>query len=78
MSYKFKYKRFLFWNSYKVIGHTLDEKQNKLVLFFEDGSIREIKKWTDCEVQLGTDWVIAQKKVMEKESGQVIPLSVGN
>lgn len=48
--------------------------KNKMILFFEDGSLRTISDWENCELKLGTDWVLFTKKNMEKESGQNINL----
>lgn len=78
MEYVFKYRRRVFWSSVKVIGHNYDQPQNKMVLFLPDGSIREIANWSQCEASLGTDWVLARKKQLEQQSGQTIPLSVGD
>ena len=77
MQYKFKWKRFLFCHARKVIGHSYDPSQNKMVLFFQSGAIEEIATWSKCSVRLDVDWVLAQKKNMEKESGMTIPLTVG-
>lgn len=80
--YMFSYKRRLFWNffsltkKYKVIGHSLDKDSNKMVLYFEDGSLKEITKWNDCEIHLKIDWVLAMKKKMESETGSNISLNV--
>lgn len=76
MSYVFKFKRRFLWSKVTVIGHGYDEKQDKMVLYLPGGSIRELRKWSDCEVFLGTDWVLAQKKMMEEKAGQSIPLKV--
>lgn len=76
MNYVFKWKRrFSWWTAY-VAGHQYDNAQNKMILYFPDGSIREIKDWTSCEVKLGKDWVLAVKTKMEREAGQSIPLNV--
>jgi len=78
MNYKFTYKR-RWWvpsKSFLVAGHRLEAPQDKMVLFFPDGGVREISEWSRCEVRLGTDWVIAQQKAMEKQAGQPIPLAV--
>jgi hypothetical protein len=48
-------------------------EQNKMVLFFENGSAREIKHWSNCEAFLGRDWAEAMKKEMEQKSGTSIP-----
>ncbi len=75
--YKFKFKRRWFCKTFTVIGHSYADAQDKMVLYFEDGSIREIKKWKNCELSLGTDWVNVTKKSMEAKAGQTIPLAVG-
>lgn len=80
--YFLRFKRHFFWNffsitkKYKVIGHALDKESDKMVLYFEDGSLKEIVKWKNCQIELGTDWVLAAKKKMENEIGQTIPLKV--
>jgi len=76
LMYKFKFKRCFFWSTHKVIGHKHAPDQNKMILYYETGAVREIKKWTDCECQLGTDWVLHIKSEMEKEAGIDIKLNV--
>jgi hypothetical protein len=76
MAYKFKFKRHLFWKTYAVDGHRYDEKQDKVCLFFEDGSLREIKDWKKCIVKLGPDWALTVKKALEKEAGVPIQAKV--
>ena len=75
MKYVFKFKRWFFWKKIKVSGHMHVPEQDKMVIFFEDGGIREIKQWKKCEISLGVDWVLAQKKMKEKEIGQPIVLA---
>jgi hypothetical protein len=75
MVYRFAWRRRFFWKSLKVMGHRYEKDQNKMVLFFEDGSVRELKEWTSCEVFLRQDWVLARKKQMESDSGLNVPLS---
>ena len=77
MYYKFSWKRNLFWHSRMVTGHKYEEKQNKMLIFFKDGGVQEIKHWTDCEVKLGADWFSETKKQMEDKAGQAIPMKVG-
>ena len=72
MEYRFKFKRKWFWKSIRVVGHSLDQTQDKIVLFKKDGSVEEIPHWKDCSVRLGTDWVLSVKTNMEKQSGQKI------
>ena len=74
MTYKFKYRTKFWWHTVTVVGHNYIDKQDKMCLYFQDGSLREIREWTKCEVKLGTDWVASVKKRMERESGTSIPL----
>ncbi len=77
MEYIFHWRRFFFWKKVKIVGHNYDEKFNKMILYYKNGSIREIKKWNNCEVFLKTDWVLAVKSKMEVESGQNLKLNMG-
>jgi hypothetical protein len=77
MTYKIKIRRKWFWKTYVVTGHRFEAAVGKMVLFFPDGSLREIARWNECEMILGTDWVLAAKKQMEAEAAQAIPLAVG-
>lgn len=73
MTYIFKWKRWLFWKSRRVVGHRYTHEQNKAVMYFEDGGVLEIKDWSKCVVRLGPDWALAQKKAMELEAGASVP-----
>jgi hypothetical protein len=75
MIYKVRWKRW-FWHSRKVSGHRYDQAQDKLVLYYPDGSIEEVVGWSKCAVKLEVDWVNAAKKHIENQAGQVIPLKV--
>lgn len=77
MKYILKYKKGWFWKKVVVIGHNYDAAQDKMILFFEDGGVREISEWRKCEIKLGQDWVLARKKQMEAESGVDVKLNVG-
>lgn len=76
MKYRFKWKKKYFWRSHIVVGHRFEKEMNKMVLYFEDGSIREISEWCKCEAFLGKDWALALKEKMEQEIGQKIPISI--
>lgn len=76
MTYVFKYRRRFFFRSFVLMGHRWEPDQNKMTLFFPDGSIQEVKEWNKCEMKLGTDWVAFTKKQMELKAGQAIPLTV--
>lgn len=77
--YKFQYRRYLgagkftAWETVKVVGHQVDG--HLMVLFMEDGGQRTIVGWNECEVKLGTDWVLAVKEAMEQEANQPIKVS---
>lgn len=75
--YKFQYRRFLFWKSITVIGHSYVVDQDKMVLYFPNGSVKEICKWSKCELYLDVDWVNAVRKSQEAKTGQPITLAVG-
>jgi hypothetical protein len=77
MQYKIRYKRRFLWKEITVTGHRYEPSTDKMVLYFADGSIKELPQWSKCEVFLGTDWVLAVKKDMESKAGQSIPLTVG-
>ena len=65
------------WTKLKdLIGHKWEQDQNKMVFFFKDGSVMEVAKWLDCEIKLGTDWVLWTKNNMERESQQNVKLNV--
>lgn len=75
MTYKFKYRRHLFWRRVKIVGHRHDPALDKMVLYFLDGGIEELSKWSACDLRLGPDWLLAAKKNMEAQAGQAIPFS---
>lgn len=76
MKYIFKYKRKILWKKIKASGHRHIQDMDRMDVFLEDGSIHSIGKWSECDLILGLDWVIAIKKTMEAESGQDIKLTV--
>jgi hypothetical protein len=76
-TYKFKFRRRLFWKSIKASGHKLSPEIDRMDVFRPDGGIVSIAEWSKYDLQLGTDWVLFTKKQMEKESGQDVKLAVG-
>lgn len=76
MKYTFSYRRRFFWKKYIVIGHHYEPSTDKMVMFFEDGGVQEIKNFKNCEIRLKQDWVLAQKKSLESKAGQPISLVV--
>ena len=75
MTYVFKFRRWIFWQKFTVIGHGYIADQDKMALYTVEG-IREIKKWKQCEANLGSDWKLIQQKRMEEEAAQKVPLKV--
>ena len=82
-TYNFKWRRLLrsgkstLWTTEKKLrGHEWNKDTDKMLLFFEDGSMKEIPQWNSCGVFLGTDFVEWTKENMEKEAQQPIKLNV--
>lgn len=75
MEYIVKYKKGFFWKKIKVKGHRLDKECNRMDFFLKDGSVLSIPEWSKYFMFLGQDWLIAQKEMMEKESGIDIKLA---
>ena len=63
-------------NGTSTIKKIRKNNNNKMVLYKEDGSLEVIAKWSECEVRLGVDWVLATKAKMEEQIGRDIKLSV--
>lgn len=74
MMYVFKFRRRWLWKSVTVQGHNYDPGQDKMCLFLPNGAVREVANWKQCEVALGVDWVLAQKKSLEEQTGQTIAI----
>lgn len=79
MAYVMKYKRLkdFFWKKEKIVGHKFFPEFDKMVVYYEQGGLHEIVKWSECEVKLGPDWVLDVKNNMKKESGQDVQLNTG-
>lgn len=77
MTYIFKYRRRLrvFFRSLKVVGHGFNHELDRMTLYFSDGGLREIHHWSLCDCKLGSDWVLAHKKEMERQAGQSIVIN---
>lgn len=72
----FKWKRSFFWYERRAVGFNYQREDNRMQLYFEDGSIFEIPEWNKCHCELGTDfhqWLLHKK---ELEAGQKIPTAV--
>lgn len=74
-SYKFNYRKRLFWKSIKASGHKYYQDVNRMDIYHTDGSITSLAEWAKYDLFLGTDWVLFTKKQMEKESGQEVKLA---
>ena len=69
MTYKFKYKRFLFWKTLKnVTGHNYNEVTDKMDVFFED-KIISIPEWSKCSLYLGQDFIFKEKQSIKEVAG---------
>ncbi len=75
MEYTLRIKRYFFWRKYKVVGHAYVESQDKLDVFFKDGSVESIPSWSKHRLKLGQDWKLAVKEKMEKETGTNIKVN---
>jgi len=74
MKYIFKYRRKWFWKKIKnVKGHDYNKENDWMIIYFDEG-LRTIKKWSDCELELGSDWFRSQLKKAEQKAGQPIPI----
>lgn len=74
----FRWRRqgwFQWWRKALIVGSRYDAPTDRMTLYFENGSIQEIPGWSTCGARLGTDWVLAQKEIMEKDAGQPIKLA---
>lgn len=78
MNYVFKYKKAgrWFWKTIKVSGHGYIADQDKMVLYYPDGTIRELAHWKDYEVTLGLDWKETMRKQKSKEAGVSVELEM--
>ena len=75
MEYIFKYRKKWRWQSKLIEGHRLDQENNRMDLFMKNGSIFSIGNWSQYDLNLGSDWVLATKKKMEEEAGVDIKLN---
>lgn len=72
----FKGKKSIFWKKKKVTGHRYEREYDKMIMFKRNGAIEEIPEWSKKYVKLGVDFIAAQKKQIEKETGIEPKLSV--
>ena len=70
LQYVFRYRRHFFWRKLIIVGHEFQPRTKKMVVYFPDGSLREIKNWNDCEVRLGVDWVLVTERKIKEEAGR--------
>jgi hypothetical protein len=76
MEYFFKWRSRFITRKRKVMGHLYDSTQDKMILYYANGSVEEVCNWRSCAIILGQDWCLAQKKNAEKASGVSIPIDV--
>lgn len=57
-------------------GHRYWEAADKMVFYYLNGSLKEVARWSQCEISLGTDWVLFTKEQMEKEANAPVKLAV--
>ena len=75
MKYNFSYKKGLLWKTVKSVkGHSMNESGTRMDIFLDDGIV-SISGWDNCDMKLGSDFILSQKDAMEKESGLDIKLS---
>lgn len=79
-SYSITYKKVGFFKFKKVfkdvIGHHYSKDQDKMVVYFANGSLREVGCWSKHQIFLGTDWVMFTKNNMDKEAQADVKLKV--
>ncbi len=75
-TFKFRWKKGLFWKSRKITGFKSDVGTDRMMLFFTDGSCQEIAQWSKCDCRLDRDFFDMQHKRMEQEAGQAVPVKV--
>ncbi len=71
ITFKIKIRKRFFWEEFIISGFR--QENDRMCLFFEDGSCLELSKWSRYDCQLGTDYFDAVKKIMEQKAGQSIP-----
>lgn len=71
---KFKHKSAFLWKRRKISGHVYMAEIDKMVLHFKQSRIEEIPEWSKHYVKLGSDFLLAQKEQMEKETGVDVKL----
>ncbi len=74
--FEFKWKRFLFWRTEKVVGFRHEVPRDRMLLFYLDGSIYEIPNWNKCYCKLGVDYARLLLAKMEQQTGQPIASSI--
>ncbi len=75
-TFKFRWKKGLFWKTRKIIGFKSEVSIDRMMIFFADGSFREIAQWSKCDCRLDKDFFDMQHKKMEQEAGQAVPVKV--
>jgi len=71
---KFRKSASVIWKKRKVIGHNYLKDIDKMVFHFSTQKLEEVPEWSKYHVVLGSDFFLAQKEHMEKETGVDIKL----
>lgn len=67
--YIFKYKRrFVYKKIKEVIGHSYDIDTDRMDVFKKDMVI-SIPKWSECQLELGSDFLLFEKQNINAEAG---------
>lgn len=72
--FRFKKSGSLFWNKRVVVGHKHFSDTDKMALYFSDG-IEEVASWGSYDCKLGADFMLVQKKGLEKKTGASVILN---
>jgi len=77
-TYTIKFRRAgqWFWRKETIIGSNLDKELNRMDLFYANGTIYSITKWSEYDLKLGTDWVIAEKQAMDLKAAQSVQTNI--
>jgi hypothetical protein len=75
-NYIFQYKKSgsWFWKKATVVGHNYFSETDKMALYYSNG-IEEIANWSAYNCKLGSDFMLVQKKNLEKKAGTSVVLN---
>jgi hypothetical protein len=72
-TFKLKYRKRFFWKTLVLCGMEYIPQMDRLSCKFEDGSSKEIAKWSKYDCELDTAHFYILKKQMESQRGESIP-----